>query len=50
MPQITLKIEVSEWNALDVRGFSQNEVMREMEQSAYKKLRELQDEYGLEEE
>jgi len=48
MPQVTLKVEVSDWNALNIRGMSENEVMEEMESVAYDKLRELQDEYGIE--
>jgi len=48
MPQITLKIEVPMWDALEVRGMTENEVMREMEHSAYDKLRELQREHGME--
>jgi hypothetical protein len=52
MPQVTLKVAVDSlgWNALEVRGMSESDVMDEMEQSAYERLLELREEYGVEEE
>ena len=47
MPEVTLKVEVSDWNALDINGMTEDEVMREMEEVAYQKLRELQQENGI---
>jgi hypothetical protein len=50
MPQVTLKVAVSGWNALEVRGMTEDEVMDEMQDAAYEKLKELTEENGLEEE
>ena len=51
MPQVTLKVNVDcyGWNALDIRGMNEGEVMEEMEQAAFDKLQTLREECGVEE-